>query len=149
MKNLVATAALLLAFASTAVFAQNSAITTSPVEGAQYLGSYEVDLASISTPMPELTAAVDQDRSAIESSIWATVGGDVIITMDSEAVMDWASNDVVFHTATDKYVLNKVGKLARKTAKDLGLIYSSNVTVLLVEPNDTEVTAVIAADDQD
>ena len=99
--------------------------------------------------MPTLSVAADDSRALLETTVWTVSGGDVIITMDSEAVMDWASNDVVFHTATDKYVLNKVGKLARKTAKDLGLIYSSNVTVLLVEPNDTEVTAVIAADDQD
>lgn len=147
MKNLVATAAALILLATTAVFAQNTAVYIPPVEGATLIGSFEMDLAIVSAPQPDMTyAASDNDRTGLESSLWLISGtngnpDEVVIKTDGNPIMPWAAEDGVYHSASKAYMFDKVGAMVVWTADALGFDLNSVKTrVIFVETDSSDVT---------
>ena len=147
MKNLVATAAVLIALASTAVFAQTSAHLTPPVEGATLLGTFEMDLAIVSAPQPDMTyTASDNDRTGLESSLWLISGknGDddeIVITTNADPIMPWAAEDDIYHTASKEYMFERVGAMLVWTAEGLGYDLNEDVTKVIFFENNADGSA--------
>src|SRR5690606_13335180 len=126
MKNFFAAASLLIALTATTMVAQTTQNLTPPVSGAEYLGSFTMDMAIMSAPQPDLEYATeDNDRTVIDNIVWLVSGtngnpDEIVITTNGNQIMDWAKNDPVFHTASEQYVFERVGANIVWIGKALG-----------------------------
>lgn len=140
MKNLFATASLLIALTATALVAQTSETQTAPVSGATEIGSFIMDLSIMSAPQPDLVYAGDEnDRTAVDVHVWLVSGTDgnpdqvILTTNEGSEIMDWAKNDATYHSASEQYVFEKAGANMVWMAYELGYDLNKDLTKVFID----------------
>ena len=133
MKAIFTTAFAALLIGASSLFAQTA---IAPEAGATKIGSFTMDLDALSEPQPDLQYAVDNGGGSTITTVWLTSEGEPVVTVTTDEVQAWKSQDPVYNSATTSYTYDKLSAVSVWMAHEKGYDVGPETKVKLVKSVD-------------